>query len=308
MKDLKKNAAQVHRVVISGTNGLVGRALVADQKAKGREAIRLVRQPPSRPDERQWSPSEGTLAADALDNADAVIHLAGEPILGRWTAAKKARIMNSRVNGTRLLAEALARSARPPRIWVSASAIGIYGAQGEAALDESSPQADDFLAQVCRAWEESTRPAVEAGIRVVNLRISMVLSPDGGALASMLLPFKLGLGGRQGDGRQWMSWVALPDLLRIIEFALNTDGLSGPINATTPHPVRNQEFVDTLGRVLRRPTLFPIPGWALRLIFGEVAEATMLASAKVTSSRLEAAGFNFENERLEAALRRVLSR
>jgi uncharacterized protein (TIGR01777 family) len=244
----------------------------------------------------------------ALDGVDAVVHLAGEPIIGRWTAAKRARIRESRVSGTRLLAEAMAAAARPPKVWVSASAIGIYGDQGDTPLTEEATHGDDFLAEVCQAWEEMTAPAQAAGVRVVNLRISMVLSPEGGALAKMLTPFRLGLGGRQGDGRQWVSWIAIDDLVRVIDFALTHEALTGPVNAAAPEPVRNVEFAKTLGRVLHRPACLPLPGWVLRLLFGPVADATMLASARVQPAALRAAGFEFHRSPLESALSHQLAR
>jgi uncharacterized protein (TIGR01777 family) len=268
----------------------------------------LVRRPARNEDEVRWSPALTDIEQSALDGVDAVIHLAGEPILGRWTAAKRARIRESRVNGTGLLAEAMAAAARPPKIWISASAIGIYGDQGDTALTEEAAHGDDFLAEVCHAWEQMTAPARAAGVRVVNLRISMVLSPDGGALTKMLTPFRLGLGGRQGHGRQWVSWIAIEDLVRVIDFALTHAALSGPVNAAAPEPVRNVDFAKILGRVLRRPACLPLPGWLLKLLFGAVADATMLASARVHPAALQAAGFEFLWSPLESALSHQLAR
>jgi uncharacterized protein (TIGR01777 family) len=240
---------------------------------------------------------------------EAVVHLAGENIAsGRWTAARKARIRSSRVMGTRTLCETLARLSQPPKVLVSASAIGYYGDRGAEPLWENSAFGTGFLAEVCRAWEEATQPAVQKGIRVVLLRIGIVLSPAGGALAKMLIPFQLGLGGVIGSGNQYMSWIALDDVAGVIAHALVTDTLQGPVNAVAPYPVTNREFTKTLGRVLRRPTVFPLPGFAARLAFGEMADALLLASTRVEPKRLLATQYVFRYPELEDALRHLLGK
>jgi uncharacterized protein (TIGR01777 family) len=244
-----------------------------------------------------------------LEGLDAAVHLAGENLAtGRWTAEKKARIRESRVNGTRFLCEALVRLAQPPKALMCASAIGYYGDRGEAILREDSPAGSGFLAEVCRAWEGAAAAAVQQGIRVVHLRIGVVLSPAGGALAKMLTPFKMGLGGKIGSGQQYMSWIALDDLLGIIHHALTSDTLQGPVNAVAPQPVTNVEFTTTLGRVLARPTLLPMPAFAARLAFGEMAQELLLASTRVVPASLLASGYGFRYPELEGALRHLLGK
>ncbi len=240
------------------------------------------------------------------EGLEAVVHLAGEPIAGRWTAKKKERIRESRLGGTRQLCEALAKLERPPRVLVSASAIGYYGDRGTEPLNEDSPAGKGFLADVCRGWEAATLPAAEAGIRVVNLRFGIVLSGDGGALARMLWPFRVGVGGTVGSGRQFWSWVAIEDAIGAIQHALNTEWARGPINVVSPNAVTNREFTKTLGRVLRRPTVFPMPGLAARAVFGEMAEALLLNSARVQPIRLEGSGYRFCFPGLEATLRHLV--
>jgi uncharacterized protein len=240
------------------------------------------------------------------EGLDAVVHLAGEPIAGRWTGKKKQRIRDSRLNGTRQLCKTLANLKRPPRVLVSASAIGYYGNRGTEPLHEDSPAGTGFLADVCRGWEAATGPAAEAGIRVVNLRFGIVLSGDGGALAKMLLPFRMGVGGIVGDGRQFWSWVAIEDVIGAIQHTLSTEWAHGPMNVVSPNAVTNQEFTKTLGRVLRRPTIFPMPGLAARVVFGEMAEALLLASARVQPIRLEGSGYRFRFPALETALRHLV--
>jgi hypothetical protein len=240
---------------------------------------------------------------------DAIVHLAGENIAGgRWTAARKARIRDSRVIGTRTLCETLARLSQPPKVLVSASAIGYYGDRGAEPLWENSTFGTGFLADVCRAWEEATQPAVQKGIRVVLLRLGIVLSPAGGALAKMLLPFKLGLGGVLGRGNQYMSWIALDDVAGAMAHTLVTDTLQGPVNAVAPYPVTNREFTRTLGRILRRPTVFPLPAFAARLVFGEMADALLLASTRVEPKRLLATQYVFRYPELDGALRHLLGK
>ncbi|HYY41835.1 MAG TPA: TIGR01777 family oxidoreductase, partial [Pyrinomonadaceae bacterium] len=238
---------------------------------------------------------------------DAAVHLAGEPIAaGRWTDAKKQRIRESRTLSTRLLAETLARLQTQPRVLVCASAIGYYGDRGAEVLTEASAPGQDFLSDVCREWEAAAEPARAAGLRTVHLRFGVVLSKEGGALAQMLTPFQLGIGGQIGNGRHYMSWLALDDAVGMIEYALADEKLAGAVNAVAPQPVTNSEFAKTLGRVLGRPTLLPMPAFALRLALGEMAKALLLSSARVEPARLQAAGYQFKYPQLEGALRHVL--
>ena len=293
------------RILVSGSSGLVGSALVPFLTTSGHSVTRLVRSAPGK-EEGRWDPAAGTIDAGGLEGHDAVVHLAGENIAERWTPERKARIKDSRVKGTRLLAETLGRLAQPPKVLVAASAIGYYGDRGDALLREDSTSGSGFLAEVAREWEAATAAAATKGIRVVNLRIGVVLSPRGGALAKMLLPFKLGLGGVVGSGKQHWSWVAIDDLLGSILFALNTDTLKGPVNAVSPKPVTNYEFTKTLGRVLKRPTIFPMPASAARFAFGEMADELLLSSTRVDPTKLVAAGYQFRFPELEGALRQVL--
>ncbi len=301
-------------IVVTGATGLVGKPLAASLEQAGARVIRGIRGAPYDSDgEMLWNAATGQIDAEKLEGAAAVVHLAGENIAGRrWTEAFKREIRDSRVNGTRLIAGAIAKSASKPAL-VCASAIGYYGDRGDEILTENSPPGDDFLADVCREWEASCQAARDAGARVVNVRIGMVLSPDGGALAKMLTPFKLGLGGKLGDGRQWMSWVALDDVVAALHFLVANalvanSAISGPVNLTAPEPATNAEFTKTLGRVLSRPTVFPMPAFAARLAFGEMADALLLSSTRVMPEVLTRAGYNFQDSRLEAALRRLLGR
>jgi hypothetical protein len=243
-----------------------------------------------------------------VENFDAVVHLAGESIVGRWTAEKKARIRDSRVNGTRLLCETLARVQDRPLVLVAASAIGLYGDRGDQLLNEESSPGSLFLSRVVKEWEAASEPASQHGIRVVNLRIGFVLSKAGGGLAAMLLPFKLGIGGRVGSGRQYLSWIAIDDVVGAIGHAILSDTLRGPVNAVAPRAVTNQEFTKTLGRVLWRPTLFPLPTFAAHLALGEMADNLLLASTRVEPARLLAGGYEFLFPELEGALRHVLGK
>jgi hypothetical protein len=238
-----------------------------------------------------------------------VVHLAGENIAsGRWTSRRKAEIRRSRVEGTRRLCESLARLARPPKVLVSASAIGFYGDRRDEILREDTPPGTDFLAGVCREWEAATEAASRAGVRVVQVRFGVILSPAGGALKQMLLPFKLGMGGRIGNGAQFMSWITLDDAVGATNHALITGSLVGPVNAVAPAPVTNSEFTRTLARVLRRPALAPIPAFAARLAFGELADALLLSSARVIPTKLEGSGYRFRHPELESALKHLLGR
>lgn len=297
------------RVAVTGSSGLVGSALSALLLSGGHQLWRLVRGQPAGEREIPWDPSRGDLEAAALEGLDAVVHLAGESVAaGRWNPARKQAIRSSRVEGTRLLAETLAGLDRPPGVLVSASAIGYYGDRGGEALEESSPRGEGFLAGVTREWEEATGPAARAGIRVVQTRIGVVLSASGGALRRMLLPFRLGLGGPLGSGRQWMSWITLDDLLGVILHALLDEGLSGPVNAVAPSPVTNATFTRELGRALRRPAFLPVPSFLIRLALGEMGEALLLSSARVLPRRLQEVDFKFLTPDLPSALRAVLER
>jgi uncharacterized protein (TIGR01777 family) len=295
------------KILITGSTGLVGSALVPLLKAKGHEVVRAVRRPTDKPAEVYWNPEEGTIDAARLTGIDAAVNLAGENIAERWTEEKKRSIRESRVKGTQLLSETLARLEPKPRVLVSASAIGIYGNRGAEILTEESSYGDDFLATVCREWEAATAHAASSGIRVVCPRIGIVLSTKGGALAKMLTPFKFGVGGKVGSGKQFMSWIALDDVAGIIAYALENETLSGAVNTVAPTPVTNYEFTKTLGRVISRPTIFPIPAFGLKLAFGEeMAEGTLLSSARVMPARLKEAGYEFQYPTLEEALRHVL--
>jgi uncharacterized protein (TIGR01777 family) len=296
-------------VVVSGSRGLVGSALVPFLTTGGHRVTRLVRGTAAGPDETAWDPARGPVDASRLDGVDAVVHLAGENIAaGRWTSARKAEIRRSRVEGTRNLCHALACLPHPPKVFVSASAIGFYGDRGAEILTEASAPGTGFLTDVCREWEAATEPASRAGIRVINLRFGMVLSPRGGALQKLLLPFRLGMGGRIGDGRQFTSWIALDDAVGAIHHALCEESVRGPVNAVAPEPVSNAEFTRTLARVLQRPTLLPVPAFAARLAFGEMADALLLAGARVMPARLQASGYRFRFPDLESALRHLLGR
>jgi uncharacterized protein len=298
------------RVAVSGSTGLVGSQVVASLSAAGHEVVRLVRRPPA-PGEKvvRWDPEKGEIDAAGLGGLDAVVHLAGENIAsGRWNAARKAAIRGSRVNATRLLCETLAGLARPPKTLVCASAIGYYGDRGADVLTEESPPGTGFLAEVCREWEAASEPAARKGIRVVVLRIGVVLSAKGGALSRMLPPFRAGLGGVIGSGRQYVSWIALDDLVGIVLHALHSGELRGPVNAVAPVPVTNRELTEALGKVLSRPTLLPVPAFALRLaVGGEMADALLLASTRVAPRRLEETGYRFRFLELREALRHLVT-
>lgn len=296
-------------VAVTGTRGLVGSALVPFLTKGGHRATRLVRGTPVNSDEAGWNPARGVTEPSRLDGVDAVVHLAGANIAaGRWTPARKAEVRRSRVDGTRKLCETLVQLPHPPKVLVSASAVGFYGDRGTETLTEENAGGTGFLADVCREWEVAAEPASRAGIRVVNLRFGMILSPAGGALRKMLLPFRLGMGGRIGDGRQFASWIALDDAIGVINHALFEESVRGPVNAVAPGPVTNTEFTRTLARVLSRPAFLPLPGFAARLLFGEMADALLLASARVMPARLQASGYRFQFPDLESALRHLLGR
>jgi uncharacterized protein (TIGR01777 family) len=290
-------------VAISGATGLIGTALVDHLRARGIRVRRLVRPGRAAPDDVEWDPGRGVLAPDALAGVDAVVHLAGEPIAQRWTSARKEAIRESRVRGTELLARTIAGMDRRPNVLLSGSAVGYYGDRGDEILDEQSAPGSDFLAGVVREWEDATRLATDAGVRVVRLRSGVVLSPRGGALERLLVPFRLGIGGPIGSGDQWMSWISLHDQLRAIEYALTSTTLTGAVNLVAPNPVTNAQFAATLGRVLTRPALVPVPGFALELLYGEMARATILSGQRVLPKALVRSGFEFVHSTLEQALR-----
>jgi uncharacterized protein (TIGR01777 family) len=296
------------RIVVSGATGLIGGALTRRLTREGHEVVPLVRRTPQ-PSEHAiaWDPARGTIDRAALEGCDAVVHLAGENVFGRWTGAKKRRIRESRVAGTRLVSDAIAALQRRPGVLLAASAVGYYGDQGAVELTEQSSRGADFLADVARDWETATAPASRAGVRVANLRFGVVLDPSGGVLAKMLPAFRLGLGGPIGNGAQYFPWIALEDALGAILHLLATDSLSGPVNVTAPHPVTQLEFVRTLGRVLRRPAVLPLPSFALRLAFGREAADMMGSGQRVLPARLLASGYGFKFGDLEPALRQLLS-
>lgn len=296
-------------ILITGASGLVGSTLIPALNAQGHRTLALVRRAPKTDDEIAWNPADGAIDAARMENIDAVVHLAGENIAaGRWTQAQKDRIRSSRVEGTRLLSETLAKLKTPPKALVTASAVGYYGDRGEETLTEDSPPGAGFLPDVSIAWETAAKPAEQAGIRTVYIRIGIVLTPKGGALGKMLLPFKLGLAGVVGSGAQYMSWIALDDLIAVFVHALENSAMSGPVNATAPHPVTNREFTKTLGRVLGRPTIFPLPAFAARLALGEMADALLLSGARALPARLQDAGFSFAHPHLEGTLRHMLGK
>lgn len=296
-------------VLVTGASGLIGSALVPFLTTGGHRVVRLVRGDAAGADVARWDPTRGTIDSAAIDGLETVVHLAGEPIAAaRWTDAVRARIRDSRIAGTRLLCETLAGLARPPRVLVSASAIGLYGDRGDTPCDETSAPGTGFLADVCRDWELATEPARRAGIRVVLLRVGVVLSPTGGALRQLLPLFKLGAGGVVGGGRQWMSWIGVDDVLGAIHHALDADGLAGPVNAVAPQPVTNREFTRTLARVLRRPAVIPVPAGAVRAALGELADEAVLASTRALPAALGASGYAFRNPGLEETLRHLLGR
>ncbi|MDZ7269076.1 MAG: TIGR01777 family oxidoreductase [candidate division KSB1 bacterium] len=292
------------KVLVTGSTGLIGSALITALHAQGHQVVRLVRQPVvSNEPAVKWDPAAGTIDAAGLEGLDAVVHLAGESIASRWTAAKKRRIRDSRVAGTQLLAQTLAALKQPPRTLISVSAIGYYGDRGDMILREDSGPGTGFLAETSVAWEQAAQPAVQAGIRVAHPRIGIVLTTAGGALQQMLLPFRLGIGGVLGSGKQYWSWIAFEDVIGGLLYALHNENLRGPFNLVAPQPVTNREFTKTLGRVLARPTFLPAPEFALRLLLGEMAEGLLFASARVEPAKLLDMGYRFRYPALEEALR-----
>ncbi|HXJ93165.1 MAG TPA: TIGR01777 family oxidoreductase [Terriglobia bacterium] len=297
------------KVLVTGSSGLIGSALVPILSAEGHQVTRLVR-PNTRPGPEQlvWDPAAGRLEAAGIEGFDAVAHLSGENVASRrWTAEQKKRLFESRVKSTQLLAGTLARLSHPPRTLVCASGVGYYGDRGDELLTEDSASGSNFPSRMCREWEEAAELATR-NIRVVNLRIGAVLSAAGGALALMLPPFKAGLGGTLGSGRQYMSWIAIDDVTGVIQHVLSNESVSGPVNTVAPQPVTNREFTKTLGRVLGRPTFLTVPSFVLRLAVGEMAEALLLASQRVIPARLQSSGYTFRYPELEGALRHLLGK
>ena len=291
------------KILISGSSGLIGRALAAALEGDGRETAALIRPTSASSSGVRWDPDAGTIDAAALEGFDAVIHLAGENIADRrWTDARKARIRDSRVRGTSLLADALASLDRKPRVMLCASAAGYYGDRGSETLSDGAAPGAGFLAETTREWEEAAKPAADAGIRVVNLRIGIVLSPSGGMLKRVLPIFRMGLGGKLGDGSQYMSWAAMPDLTRAIAWTLERDDIAGGVNVSSPFPITNAEFTRALGKALNRPAPFAVPAFALRLAQGELADA-VLSSVRMSPDRLLASGFEFRYADIESALK-----
>jgi uncharacterized protein (TIGR01777 family) len=297
------------KILVSGSHGLVGKALTHSLTGDGHEVVRLVRHERTFGTlEVEWHPDQGRIDAAHLEGIEAVVHLAGDNIAaGRWTGQKKQTIRESRVQGTALLSEALASLTQPPSVFVSASAIGFYGNRGDELLTEQSPPGKDFLANVCIDWEAATIAATEKGIRTTHARFGVILDAREGALAKMLPPFRAGIGGKIGAGNQWMSWIALADVIAALKFLLADNTIQGPVNVVAPNPATNAEFTKTLARVISRPAIFPMPAFAARFAFGEMADALLLASQKVDPAVLEDSGFLFTWPTLEPALQHILN-
>ncbi|HUF05256.1 MAG TPA: TIGR01777 family oxidoreductase [Aridibacter sp.] len=296
------------RILVTGATGLIGSALVQALEGNGHEVLRVSRGEHDSENFVRWDPYEGFPEEEAakLKGADVVVHLAGESIGEYWTEEKKKRLRKSRVEGTRTLVEALSKLETPPKVFVSASAVGYYGSRGDEEINDDSPPGEGFLADLSQEWEAESMKAQEFGARVVVPRFGIVLSKDGGALAKMITPFSFGLGGTVGEGSQWMSWISLHDLVRIIQFLINNDRIKGSLNATAPNPVTNEAFTNTLGKVLNRPTFIPVPGFGVKLLFGEMGEKLLLEGAKVLPTKLLEAGFKFDFPELEGALKQAL--
>lgn len=295
------------RILVSGASGLIGAALLPSLRNSGYSTVTLVRRPATSDGEIAWDPAK-PISPNSVSGFDAVIHLAGESIIGRWTTSKKKKIRESRVSGTRNLAQALAGVPRKPPVFICSSAIGYYGDRGDEILKEESSPGTGFLPEVCREWEAATEVAAKAGIRTVQIRTGIVLSTTGGALAKMLPPFKLGLGGILGNGRQWMSWIDIQDMVGAIEHILKPDQLQGPVNMVAPEPVTNVEFTKTLASVLKRPAVFPVPAFMVKLAFGEMGETVLLGSQRVEPVKLVTSGYSFQFRELRASLDNLLVR
>jgi len=298
-------SAPSSRVLLTGASGLLGSALLRSLKSRGFQVVRLVRGSASGEDQLAWDPLQ-PIATETLTDFDAVIHLSGETVVGRWTDTKKKKIRESRVVSTRNLAHALAHTSEKPRVLITASAIGYYGDRVDELLREDSTPGTGFLAEVCREWEAAAQPAADAGIRCAQLRTGVVLSSDGGALQKMLPPFRMGVGGNLGSGRQWMSWIHVQDWVGAVHHILKTDLLQGPVNMVATKPVTNAEFTKTLGSVLSRPTIFPVPAFAAKLVFGLMAEEVLLSSQRVEPNRLVTSGYPFQYSDLRKALEAIL--
>lgn len=295
------------KIVVAGASGLIGSALVPALRGAGHEVRRLVRRTAAAPDEIAWDPAAGTIEASLMAGAEVVVNLAGENVgAGRWTAARREGIFRSRVEATRTLVRAMAALAPRPKVFVCASAVGYYGDRGDETLTEASRIGQGFLPEVCLAWETHAEGAARLGIRTAMLRLGVVLAREGGALAKMLPLFRMGLGGRLGRGRQWMSWVGIADAVGAIGHVLTTPACAGPINVVAPGAVTNAEFTRTLLRVLRRPALLPVPAWALRAVFGRMADEALLASTRALPQRLAETGYAFRHSTLDTALAAVL--
>ena len=296
------------KVLITGSTGLLGTELQRSFTEKGYELLLASRKEPQDDKHIQWSIEEGFTDPEKLEGVDVVVHLAGENVSGlRWTDEKKKAIRDSRVLGTRNVVDAISKLKNKPKVFVASSAIGFYGERGEEEVTESSAAGDNFLAGVCKEWEAESRRAEDAGIRTVLLRTGIVLSKDGGALATMLTPFKLGVGGVVGSGKQWMSWISLEDEIAVINYVIENENIRGAVNAVSPNPVTNEEFTKTLGSVLYRPTILPLPEFAVSMIFGEMGDALLLASTKVMPKRLEDAGFEFKHPNLKEAIENAVA-
>ena len=291
------------KILITGASGLVGTELQKSFAGKNYEMLLASRKEPTDEHHIQWSIDEGFAEPEKLEGIDAVVHLAGENVSGlRWTEDKKKAIHDSRVLGTRNVVDAISKLKNKPKVFVASSAIGFYGERGDEEVTESSAAGDTFLAEVSKAWESESRRAEDAGIRTVLLRTGIVLSKDGGALSTMLLPFKLGVGGVVGSGKQWMSWISMDDEIAVINYVIENENIRGAVNAVSPNPVTNHDFTKTLGEVLSRPTFLPLPEFAVSMVFGEMGDALLLASTKVMPKRLLDAGFKFEYTNLKAAI------
>jgi uncharacterized protein (TIGR01777 family) len=299
------------RILVSGVSGPIGAALLPSLRAGGSSVVRLVRGTATGGAQNDaqiaWDPAQ-PISPEAVSGFDAVIHLAGESIIGRWTAAKKQKIRESRIAGTSNLAQALANAKVKPRVFIGSSAIGYYGDRGDEILKEESPAGTGFLPEVCREWEMATEAATKAGIRTVQIRTGIVLSATGGALAKMLTPFKLGVGGTVGNGLQWMSWIDVQDMVGAIQHVVKIDQLRGPVNLVAPTPVRNAEFTKTLASVLSRPAIFPMPAFVVKLVFGEMGETVLLGSQRVEPGQLIASGYSFHFRDLQESLKAMLGR
>lgn len=302
------NSRMPGKLLITGASGYLGRTIGDKFHQEGWQVWALTRAPSAKSERRiHWDPENGELDSAAVDGFDAVVHLAGEPLVGIWTAAKKRSIIESRRQGTALLATALAAAKHKPSVLVSAGAIGFYGDRGDELLSEDSGNGEGFLAEVCEQWEAAAQPARDAGIRVVNLRIGLVLGRDGGMMERLLPVFRLGLGGKLGGGHQWWSWVAIEDVVAAAAFAVSADALDGPVNVVAPNPVTNEEFTKTLARAMHRPSLLAVPRFALRAVARQVADEMLLTSQRASSEVLEQSGYSFQFPELEGALKNILA-